>query len=140
MIELQHRIKAFVYRLQSRTPDYLLLKADQGMESSWGPIEGPVGFGEKLETAIQREVREDVGIVRPIVLIDLQMPTHWLIGDEEVIVWRFGVRVPALEEALRIDQRWVDFRWAAFSEAYPCLELEGDRAAMARLHALLSAA
>ena len=33
-----------------------------------------------------------------------------------------------------------DFRWAGFSEAYPVLELENDRAAIARLHSLLGAA
>lgn len=140
MTDLQHWIKVFLYRFQARTPDYLLLKGDKGLESSWGPIEGPVGFGEKLETAIQREVRDDVGILRATDLVDLQVPTHWLVGDEEVIVWRFGLRVRETETSLRIDQRWLDFRWAGFSEAYPCLELEGDRAAMARLHTLVSAA
>lgn len=140
MTDLQHRVKVFVYRFQARTPDYLLLKGDQGLESSWGPIEGPVGFGEQLETAIQREVRDDVGILRATDLIDLQMPTHWLVGDEEVIVWRFGLRIPEPQGSLRIDRRWLDFRWAGFSEAYPCLELDGDRAAIARLHTLVSAA
>lgn len=140
MSDLQHRVKVFVYRMQSRLPDYLLLRGDKGIESSWGPIEGPVGFGEQLETAIQREVRDDVGILKPTNVIDLQMPTHWLVGDEEVIVWRYGLRIPQEEESLRLDERWTGFRWAGFSEAYPCLELEGDRAAMARLHTLLSAA
>ncbi len=118
MTDLQHRIKVFVYRLQTRSPDYLLLSRKQGMESSWGPIEGPVGFGEKLETAIQREVREDVGILRPADVIDLDMPTHWLVGDEEVIVWRYGLRIPPTVDELRIDERWTGFRWAGFSEAY----------------------
>ena len=140
MNELQHRVKVFVFRLKSRTPDYLLLRGDQGLESSWGPLHGPVGFGEKLETAIQREVREDVGILRPLDLIDLQMPARWVLGDEEVIEWTFGFRALPNVAELRLDPRWADFRWAGFSEAYPCLELESDRAAMARLHTLVAAA
>jgi hypothetical protein len=129
MTELQHRIKVFVFRHGERSPDYLLLRGDQGAESSWGPIHGPVGFDEKLETAIRREV------------IDLQMPARWVLGDEDIIEWSFGLRaVPAAEELRLLDQRWSEFRWAAFSEAYPCLELENDRAAMARLHTLVSAA
>jgi hypothetical protein len=31
----------------------------------------------------------------------------------------------------------VDYRWAQFSEAYPSLELDADRAAITRLHTLL---
>lgn len=140
MIELQHRVKVFVFRLVGPSPDYLLLRGDQGIESSWGPIHGPVGFGEKLETAIRREVHEDVGIARPLDLIDLQMPARWVLGDEEVIEWTFGFKaMPGVEE-LRLDPRWAAFRWAAFSEAYPCLELDTDRAAMARLHTLVVAA
>lgn len=140
MIELQHRIKVFVFRLLRQSPDYLLLRGGHGLESSWGPIHGPVGFGEKLETAIRREVHEDVGIARHLDLIDLQMPARWILGDEEVIEWTFGFRaLPGIED-LRLDPRWADFRWAGFSEAYPCLELDTDRAAMARLHTLVIAA
>ena len=134
MTELLHRIKVFVYHLQGASPDYLLLRGG-GRESFWGPIQGPIGFGEKLESAIRREVMDDVGIRNPLDLIDLQMPARWLLGDEEVIEWSFGFRIPTPE--VRLAPRWSDFRWADFSIAYPSLELEGDRAAIMRLHALL---
>ena len=38
---------------------------------------------------------------------------------------------------LRLDPRWAEFRWAEFSEGYPLLEFDADRAAFIRLHALL---
>ena len=93
MSELLHRIKVFVFRFQEAKPDYLLLRGG-GTESFWGPIQGPIGFGEKLESAIRREVMDDVGIHRPLDLIDLQMPARWVLGDEEVIEWTFGFQVP----------------------------------------------
>lgn len=136
MTELLHRIKVFVYRLQGTDPDYLLLRR-AGYEGLWGPIEGPIGFGEKLESAIRREVMDEVGIRRPMDLIDLQMPSRWLLGDEEVIEWAFGFRVPGVEGPLNLAPRWSEFRWADFSRAYPTLELDGDRAAILRLHSLL---
>lgn len=136
MTELLHRIKVFVYRLKGTAPDYLLLRGS-GHESFWGPIQGPIGFGEKLESAIRREVMDDVGIRNPVDLIDLQMPARWLLGDEEVIEWSFGFRIPTDEERLHLAPRWRDFRWVDFSRAYPSLELDGDRAAIMRLHALL---
>jgi len=139
MVELLHRIKVFVYRLQGRDPHYLLLRAS-GLESFWGPIQGPIGFGEKLESAIRREVMDDVGITRPMDLIDLQMPARWLVGDEEVIEWSFGFRTPPEPASLHLAPRWAEFRWAEFSRAYPSLELDADRAAIMRLHTLLHAA
>lgn len=139
MTELLHRIKIFVYRLQGTKPDYLLLRGG-GHESFWGPIQGPLGFGEKLESAIRREVMDDIGIRRPMDLIDLQMPARWLLGDEEVIEWSFGFRTPLETLELQLAPRWADFRWADFSQAYPSLELEPDRAAIMRLHTLLHAA
>lgn len=139
MIDLSHRIRIFVYRLQAGRPDYLLLRG-QGLESFWGPIQGPIGFGEKLESAIRREVMDDVGLYRPIDLIDLRMPAHWLVGDEEVIEWNFGFRAASEAVDLKLASRWSAFRWVDFAEAYPKLELEVDRAAILRLHTLLNAA
>ena len=136
-----HRVRVFVYRLDGGQPDYLLLRSVQGIESFWTPIHGPIGFGEQLETAIRREVMDDTGIGRPTEVIDLQMPARWLVGDEEVIEWNFGFRMSPRTPNLQLDsERWSEFRWAPFAEAYPSLELEYDRAAIMRLHAMLHAA
>lgn len=139
MTDLVHRIKVFVYRFRDERPDYLLLRGAV-RESFWGPIQGPIGFGEKLETAIRREVMDDIGISRPVDLLDLQHPGRWLVGDEEVIEWTFGFRTQPGEAALHLSPRWSAFRWASFNEAFPSLELEADREAIVRLHALLNAA
>lgn len=139
MTELLHRIKVFVYRYRGTQPDYLLLRPSSP-EALWGPIQGPIGFGEKLETAIQREVMDDIGISRPQDVIDLRLPGRWLLGDEEVIEWTFGFRTLPEEPRLLLSQRWSAFRWSGFQEAYPTLELDNDRAAILRLHALLKSA
>lgn len=141
MDELSHRIRVFVFRFEEGEPDYLLLRSAQGIEGFWTPVHGPIGFGEQLESAIRREVLDDTGLGRPAQLIDLQMPSRWLVGDEEIIEWNFGFRVPPTSEPPRIDpRRWTDFRWANFPDAYPSLELEYDRAAIMRLHTILHAA
>lgn len=140
MVDLVHRVKVFVYRYDVRRPHYLLLRAQQGIESFWGPVHGPIEFGEQLETAIRREVMCDTGIPRPEELIDLQMPARWVLGDEEVIEWSYGFRARSEVEDLSLHERWSDFRWAEYADAYPRLELDADRAAITRLHTLLHAA
>jgi len=135
--ELWHRIRVFVYRYQDSLPSYLLLRRAQ-IESFWTPIHGPIGFGEKLEVAIRREVMDDIGLTRPNRLIDLEMPTRWRLGDEETIEWLFGFHAQPRSDDMRVDtRRWSDFRWVTFPEAYPSLELDHDRAALMRLHTLL---
>jgi len=140
MSDLLHRIRVFVFRFHERRPQYLLLRGCQGIEAFWTPIHGPIGFGEKLEVAIRREVMDDVGLGKPAELIDLEMPSRWVLGDEEVVEWNFGFQTASREEDLQLDPRWSDFRWAEFTKAYPSLELEYDRAAIMRLHTLLNAA
>jgi len=138
MVELSHRVRVFVYRFQAGSPQYLLLRSAQGIESFWTPVHGPIGFGEQLESAIRREVAHDTGLGKPSELIDLQMPARWLVGDEEIIEWNYGFHTKPVQRDLVLDsERWVDFRWAVFPDAYPSLELENDRAAIMRLHALL---
>ena len=108
--ELCHRIRVFVYRYNEGRPDYLLLRAAQ-LESFWTPIHGPIGFGEKLESAIRREVMDDIGLARPSRLIDLGMQTRWQLGDEETIEWVFGFHAHPRPEDMRVDlKRWSDFR------------------------------
>lgn len=140
MVELLHRIKVFVFQQAGPEPAYLLLRPAQGLESFWGPIQGSIGFGEKLESAIHREVLDDIGVVQPLDLIDLGMPARWNLGDEDVIEWTYGFRTVAGRTRLRLDPRWAEFRWAQFGDAYPSLELDYDRAAIMRLHTLLRAA
>lgn len=140
MSELLHRIKVFVYQAHAAEPEYLLLRGAQRIESFWGPIQGSVGFGEKMEAAIRREVMDDTGILKPLEVIDLDMPQLTVVGDEEIIEWSFGLRAAPARAPLKLDPRWADFRWAPFAQGYPMLEFELDRAAILRLHTLLRAA
>ena len=140
MSELLHRVKVFVYRVIETRPTYLLVRGSLGLESFWTPLHGPIGFGEKLETAMRRSVLNDLGLARSDETVDMKLPTHWVLGDEEIIEWNYGFRAPLEVDRFELDPRWAEFRWSDFETAYPSLELETDRAAIMRLHTLLSAA
>jgi NADH pyrophosphatase NudC (nudix superfamily) len=141
MTELSHRIRVFAYRVHAGKLDYLLLKSAFGVDGSWSPIHGPIGFGEQVESAVKREVRSDTGISKNVRMIDLDMPSHWVLGDEEVVEWNYGFRVQGPQDSLEIDQeRFTAFRWLNFTDAYPSLILANDRAAILRLHHMLGEA
>ncbi len=140
MVELLHRIKVFVYRLTAEEPDYLILKPDQGIEALWGPIQGELDFGEKLEQAIRRKVLDDTGMNPPGQLVDLEMPNRWSLGDEEIVEWTFGYHSLTHLDPDRLSRNWSAHRWMEFAAAYPVLGFDDDRAAITRLHAFLNAA
>ena len=106
----------------------------------WGPLQGTLGFGDKLETAIRRRLKEDIGVKAPGRLLDLEMPGRWTIGDEEVVEWTFGVRTGDDLQPESVADIWAAHRWARFDDAYQSLGLELDRAAVMRLHTRVLAA
>ena len=136
--DLIHRVRVFVFGFQASQANYLLVRRDQGVESFWTPLHGVLGHGEKLEHAVCREVREDAGSLRPLEIIDLKMPAVYRLGDEQVIEWAYGCRAGAGQ--VELQKGWAEYRWADFTEAFPALEFEQDRAAIMRLHTLLHAA
>lgn len=139
MSEFFHRVKIFVYRLGSPEPAYLLTKPPHGFEALWGPMQGALGFGEQIEGAVRRRVLEDTGMRSQQPMIDLEMPAHWQLGDEQIIEWNYGVHALSQPVRAAMDKCGAAFRWVAFSEAYPKLDFESDRAAIMRLHTMLAA-
>lgn len=140
MTDLLHRIKVFVYARRGPATEYLLLRPTQGLEACWGPIQGNIGFGEKIENAVRREVLDDIGLVQPLHLVEVGPPSVVDLGIEEVVEWTFGFHAPLAAAPLRLGPRWADFRWAQLGRAYPALELDEDRRALLKLHAQLTAA
>jgi ADP-ribose pyrophosphatase YjhB (NUDIX family) len=138
--QVVHRVRVFVFGYREQRPDYLLVRRDPSLESFWTPLHGPLGFGEKLESAVRREARDDAGLDRLGELIDLKMPATYLFGSEQIVEWNFAARANEISDALELNPDWSDFRWAEFTEAFPALEFEQDRAAILRLHTLLLAA
>ena len=139
MSELSHRIKIFLYRLTGAEPHYLLLKPDQGIEALWGPLQGSLGFGDKLESAVRRRVIDRTGFANPGQLIDLDMTERVSFGEEEIVQWIYGCQAVGEPDAARMEELWAAYRWLDFGEAYPSLGFEADRAAILRLHARLAA-
>ena len=140
MSALHHRIKVFVYRFEQAAPSYLLLKPDQGIEGLWGPLQGALGFGEKLESAIRERVRGQIGLDPSGQLLDLDMPGRWVLGDEEIIEWTFGFQARGHVRPELLEGTFAAHRWARFQDAYSSMGLELDRQAAMRLHTRVLAA
>lgn len=135
-----HRVRVFVYSRAQGEASYLLLHSAQGLEGLWRPVHGNIEFSEQFETAVRREVLEETGLVNKSDILDLDLPLRQVLGDEEIVHWNFGFPVEGLPASLQLDERYDEYRWAPFAPAFGQLELEGDRAAITRLHSLIHAA
>jgi hypothetical protein len=140
MLEAFHRIKVFPFQVLGRDTRYLLLKPDQELEGIWGPVEGEIGFGDQMEQAARRCLVQDVGVRPPGTLLDLQWATRTQFGNELIIEWCYGYECHENPDPAVLAQHWAEHRWAGFGEAYQAMELQADRTAMLRLHAMIHAA
>jgi len=140
-MQVLHRVRVFVYHLEQGSPRYLLLHSAQGAEGLWRPVHGNIEFNEQFETAVRREVLEEIGLVTRDGLVDLEMPLRQILGDEEVVHWNYGFRVDDFPEVLQLDtERFDQYRWNPYDQAFAKYGLEGDRQAVTRLHSVLHAA
>lgn len=140
MFSLEHRIRVFVFQVLDRRIEYLLLRHKPREEWPLGPVVGPVTPGEKLEDAIRREVHAEIGLKRPVHLMELTAPHKDLFGDMGVVDWPFAWQAgtphdPVLQ--LAPGPMIGELQWLPFDAAFRELELSADRDALVRLQTSL---
>lgn len=140
MFNLEHRVRIFVFQVLDRRVEYLLLRQKPREEWPLGPVVGAVTPGEQLEQAIRREVHREIGLRRPIHLLELATPQRELFGDLGLVEWPYAWQAGTPSEpvgALRPGPMVGEVQWLGFEAAFGQLELAGDREALVRLQTAL---
>ena len=136
MFSLEHRIRVFVFQVLDQRIEFLLLRHKPREEWPLGPVVGPVAPGEKLEQAIHREVEAEIGLRRPVHLMELSKPDKELFGDVGVVEWPYAWQAGTPDEpvtGLQPGPMIGELHWLAFDEAFQQLEMGADRDALVRL-------
>jgi len=136
MFSLEHRIRVFVFQVLDQRIEFLLLRHKPREEWPLGPVVGPVAPGEKLEQAIHREVQAEIGLRRPVHLMELSKPDKELFGDVGVVEWPYAWQAGTPDEpvtGLQPGPMIGELHWLAFDEAFQQLEMGADRDALVRL-------
>jgi hypothetical protein len=140
MFNLEHRVRIFVFQVLDRRVEYLLLRQRPREEWPLGPVVGPVNAGEKLEEAIRREVHAEIGLRRPIHLLELAAPQREVYGDLGLVEWPYAWQAGTPSEPvgpLRPGPMVGEVHWLGFEAAYHQLENPADREALVRLQLAL---
>lgn len=140
MSEQLHVVRVFVFRQDSREIDYLVVRRTPAHDSFWSPITGVMKPHESIYQAAVRSVGEEVGLVSPRQIVDLQLATHLQIGDLDEIDWSVGYRATGTSVDLRPAPDLAELRWLDFDRIYRNLDREEDRRSIMRLHFTLRSA
>jgi 8-oxo-dGTP pyrophosphatase MutT (NUDIX family) len=131
-------VEGYLYR----TPptELLIFQRPPDRRSIWVPISGKVEPADRtLEAALARELREETGLERP----DRLQPLDWRVRfrADNGEVWRLHAYAVGVERSFepRLSEEHVAYRWVSLTEAETTLDYPDNRAAVARLRALLGA-
>jgi len=143
MLNLEHRVRVYVFQLGEDGPRYLWLRPKPSAEWPLVPVVGAVGLHEHLQDTIVREVREETGIEKPLHVIDLRKPSKELFGDMGLVEWPFAYQAGAPHQAIpRVvpGPKIGEFHWLDFERAYRDVEGKQDRENLVQLQIRLQQA
>ncbi len=116
---ITHRVRVFVFAGDPGGYRHFLVRPKPRAEWSWGPLAGPIRYEEQFHQAIQRQVREKLGLEEGSIL-DLEHHPTEMSGDITWVDWDFGYGLPTsrdfLPEPLPSPEE-PDWTWATLGEA-----------------------
>jgi len=131
------QVEIIVFKVIGNDILFLLLKRNAQKGGFWQPITGGVEAGEDLATAVDRELREETGVVKCLRVIK---DVHYFEFDSEeygvLKEYVFGVEV-APEVNIEISPEHTEMRWCSLSESHELLKYENNKTAFGKLFSLM---
>lgn len=136
MFALEHKVRVFVFRVNSAEIDYLVVHKKPRSEWPPGPVVGPIAVEDHPRDAVIREVKLETGLSQPLHLLDLSTPSKELFGDIGLVEWPFGYQAGAPDHpapAVVPGPMVGDCVWMPFDRAFQTLEVAADREFLVKL-------
>jgi 8-oxo-dGTP pyrophosphatase MutT (NUDIX family) len=136
-MRLPIQVEAIIFRRNSDTIEYLLLKRLPDRNRFWQPVTGGLEEGETRTEALRREIQEETGIKNLIKVIEglyfFEFSDPKL--NQEYV---YGVEVSSTEKVLLDGKEHSEYRWCGIKEALQLLSWKENREALEKLNTILN--
>jgi 8-oxo-dGTP pyrophosphatase MutT (NUDIX family) len=135
-MRLPIQVEAIIFRRNSNTIEYLLLKRLPERNGFWQPITGGMEEGETREEALHREIREETGIenlvrvIKDIYYFEFSDPN---LNKEYV----YGVEVASTEVIVLDRKEHNEYKWCGIKDALQLLSWKENKEALEKLNTIL---
>jgi 8-oxo-dGTP pyrophosphatase MutT (NUDIX family) len=135
-MRLPIQIEAIIFRRNSKTIEYLLLKRLPERNGFWQPVTGGLEEGETRTEALHREIKEETGIKNLIRVIE---GLHYFeFSDPNLFQeYVYGVEVPSTEEVVLDGKEHSEYKWCGIKDALQLLYWKENKEALEKLNTIL---
>ena len=135
-MRLPIQIEAIIFRRNSNTIEYLLLKRLPDRNGFWQPVTGGLEEGENRTEALRREIEEETGIKNLIRVIEGLY--YFEFSDPNLNQeYVYGVEVSSTEEVVLDGKEHSEYRWCGIKDALQLLSWKENKEALEKLNTIL---
>ncbi len=140
MLDIDHQVRVFVFRVLESGIQYLLLRQKPMAEWPFAPVIGNVRPEEHMQDTVLRKVETQTGLQKPIRLLELMLPQKELFGDVGIVEWPFAYQAGSAYSAntqIRPGPEIGEYAWLSFEQAFERVAREPDRESLVRMQVQL---
>lgn len=132
------KIQAIVFRKNSQESlEILALKRVKQRGGNWQPITGNVELNETFEEALQREIKEEIGIINMNNILDLNLEFEFSKNNKNYVEKAFAVELDvneriSLEENPSLEHD--DSIWISYDGAFEMFDFVQQKEALNKLY------
>lgn len=133
-----HQIECIVFRRNGDTFEYVLLKRAEERGGYWQPITGGVNPGEPDLAAVSREMQEEIAVVDPIRIVDLQYQFQFPLGDGRMMDEHVFCAELQPNAGITLSHEHTEYQWMTYEQALEMLKWQNNKNALEHCHGLIA--
>lgn len=136
LMKTGEQIEVVIYKLENSIPKYLILKRTSQRGGFWQPVTGGIEVGESPEQAVERELKEELGIDNRFPLTNIY---SFNFTEDGVTHKEYVYAIEAdPSQVIKLSNEHERYLWLDENAAVEILKWPGNKEAIRRLSKILS--